>query len=248
MTTTGIIGAGPAGLTAAYELSKLDLPSVVLEQDNIVGGIARTESYKGYHFDIGGHRFFTKVQLIQQLWEEILEEDFLVRPRLSRIFYNGSFFDYPLKPLNALRGLGLWEATRIGMSYLWVQAFPSAEEENFEQWVTNRFGRRLYEIFFKTYTEKVWGMPCTEIRADWAAQRIKDGSPSRSAGVGQEGRDDHQSDRQLPLSTPRPGNDVGALLQASRRARRRDAVRLRGRRPRATGRCHSTTGDPKSRR
>jgi protoporphyrinogen oxidase len=173
MRPTAIIGAGPAGLTAAYELTKHDLPAIVLEQDTIVGGIARTETYKGYHFDIGGHRFFTKVALIQQVWEEILGEEFLTRPRLSRIFYDGSFFDYPLKPLNALRGLGLLESIRIGFSYLWVQAFPSAEEENFEQWVTNRFGRRLYEIFFKTYTEKVWGMPCTEIRADWAAQRIK---------------------------------------------------------------------------
>jgi protoporphyrinogen oxidase len=173
MRPTAIIGAGPAGLTAAWELSKHDLPAVVLEQDEIVGGIARTESYKGYHFDIGGHRFFTKVPLIQTLWEEILQEEFLVRPRLSRIFYNSKFFDYPLKPMNALTGLGLFESVRIGFSYLWAQATRSDEEKNFEEWVTNRFGRRLFEIFFKTYTEKVWGMPCTEIRADWAAQRIK---------------------------------------------------------------------------
>jgi protoporphyrinogen oxidase len=173
VSLTAVIGAGPAGLTAAYELTKLGESAVVLEQDDIVGGIARTESYKGYYFDIGGHRFFTKVPLIQQRWEEILGEEFLVRPRLSRIFYDGTFFDYPLKPLNALRGLGAIEAVRIGLSYLWVQAFPSREEENFEQWVSNRFGKRLYEIFFKTYTEKVWGMSCTEIRADWAAQRIK---------------------------------------------------------------------------
>jgi len=173
MRPTAIIGAGPAGLTAAYELTRLELPAVVFEQDDIVGGIARTESYKGYYFDIGGHRFFTKVPLIQSLWEEILQEDFLVRPRLSRIFYNGKFFDYPLKPMNALMGLGLVESVRIGCSYLWAQLNRGGEENNFEQWVTHRFGRRLFEIFFKTYTEKVWGIPCTEIRADWAAQRIK---------------------------------------------------------------------------
>jgi protoporphyrinogen oxidase len=173
MSLTAVIGAGPAGLTTAYELTRHGLDAVVLEQDAVVGGIARTESYKGYHFDIGGHRFFTKVPLIQETWEEILGEAFLVRPRLSRIFYDGSFFDYPLKPLNALRGLGPVEAVRIALSYLWAQAFPSREEESFEQWVTNRFGRRLFEIFFKTYTEKVWGMSCSEIRADWAAQRIK---------------------------------------------------------------------------
>ncbi|MDX1643172.1 MAG: NAD(P)/FAD-dependent oxidoreductase [Thermoanaerobaculia bacterium] len=173
MTRTLIIGAGPAGLTTAYELTEHDLPAIVLEKDETVGGIARTESYKGYHFDIGGHRFFTKVPVIQRVWEEILDEEFLVRPRLSRIFYDGKFFDYPLKPFNALAGLGMIESIRIGSSYLKAQVFPSRPEENFEQWVVNRFGRRLYEIFFKTYTEKVWGMSCTEIRADWAAQRIK---------------------------------------------------------------------------
>jgi protoporphyrinogen oxidase len=168
-----IIGAGPAGLTAAYELSKLGIPAIVLEQDDVVGGLSRTASYKGYCFDIGGHRFFTKVDFVQSLWEEVLGEDFLVRPRLSRIYYNGKFYDYPLKPLNALLGLGALESFRIGLSYLVAQLFPHREERNFEQWVTNRFGRRLYEIFFKSYTEKVWGIPCREIGADWAAQRIK---------------------------------------------------------------------------
>jgi protoporphyrinogen oxidase len=168
-----VIGAGPAGLTAAYELARLGRRAVVFEQDGTVGGISRTCEYKGYRFDIGGHRFFTKVEMVQQLWDEILHEDFLVRPRLSRIYYNGKFFDYPLKPMNALLGLGPVEAVRIGLSYLWAQAFPDRDERNFEQWVSNRFGRRLFEIFFKTYTEKVWGMPCAEISADWAAQRIK---------------------------------------------------------------------------
>jgi len=146
---------------------------VVFEQDSQVGGISRTCEYKGYRFDIGGHRFFTKVELVQKLWQEILADDFLVRPRLSRIYYNGKFFDYPLKPMNALMGLGPVEAVRIGVSYLWAQLFPARPERSFESWVTNRFGRRLFEIFFKTYTEKVWGMPCSEMSADWAAQRIK---------------------------------------------------------------------------
>jgi protoporphyrinogen oxidase len=168
-----IIGAGPAGLTAAWQLAKAGKKSVLFEQDAIVGGISRTDEYKGYRFDIGGHRFFTKVELVQKLWVEILDEDFMVRPRLSRIYYDGKFFDYPLKPMNALLGLGPVEAVRIGLSYLWAQAFPHREERNFKQWVSNRFGSRLFEIFFETYTEKVWGMPCTEINADWAAQRIK---------------------------------------------------------------------------
>jgi protoporphyrinogen oxidase len=168
-----IIGAGPAGLTAAWQLAKAGKSAALFEQDGIVGGISRTDQYKGYRFDIGGHRFFTKVELVQKLWVEILDEDFMVRPRLSRIYYDGKFFDYPLKPLNALLGLGPVEAVRIGLSYLWAQAFPHPEERNFQQWVTNRFGSRLFEIFFETYTEKVWGMPCSEINADWAAQRIK---------------------------------------------------------------------------
>jgi protoporphyrinogen oxidase len=168
-----IIGAGPAGLTAAWQLAKAGKKSVLFEQDAIVGGISRTDEYKGYRFDIGGHRFFTKVELVQKLWVEILDEDFMVRPRLSRIYYDGKFFDYPLKPMNALLGLGPVEAVRIGLSYLWAQAFPHREERNFKQWVSNRVGSRLFEIFFETYTEKVWGMPCTEINADWAAQRIK---------------------------------------------------------------------------
>ena len=171
---TLIIGGGPAGLTAAYELGKLGRPAIVFEKDLIVGGLARTVCWKGFRFDIGGHRFFTKVPLIQELWEEILGEDFLERPRLSRIYYSGKLFDYPLKPLNALIQLGPVESARVGLSYLSAQLFPHREEENFEQWVSNRFGRRLYEIFFQSYTEKVWGIPCTEIGSDWAAQRIKD--------------------------------------------------------------------------
>jgi protoporphyrinogen oxidase len=168
-----IIGGGPAGLTASYELSKHNVPAVVLEADNIVGGISRTVNYKNYLFDIGGHRFFSKCEEVNQIWEEILHGQFLERPRLSRIYYRNKFFYYPLKPKNALFGLGLFEAVRIVMSYAWSRVNPHPKEDNLEEWVSNRFGRRLYEIFFKTYTEKVWGVPCTEIRAEWAAQRIR---------------------------------------------------------------------------
>jgi protoporphyrinogen oxidase len=168
-----IIGAGPAGLTAAWELTKTNSDVVVLEKYSLVGGIARTEEYKGYRFDIGGHRFFTMVPEVEELWHEWMQEDFVVRPRKSRILYRGKFFDYPLRVFNALRGLGIVESVRIVISYAIAQFFPYKEEESFEQWVVNRFGKRLYEIFFKTYTEKVWGIKCTDIRAEWAAQRIK---------------------------------------------------------------------------
>ena len=169
-----IIGAGPAGLTAAHELLEQGHRAIVLEADHQVGGISRTVEYKGFRFDIGGHRFFSKVEMVRDWWDRMLPDDFLVRPRLSRILYDDKFFDYPLKPLNALRSLGLLESIRIGISFVTIKLFPYREEDSFEQWVSNRFGRRLYEIFFKTYTEKVWGMPCSEISADWAAQRIKD--------------------------------------------------------------------------
>lgn len=169
-----IIGGGPAGLTAAYELTRSGKKPVVLEKLDKVGGIARTENYKGYHFDMGGHRFYTKSGEVQAFWEEILGDDFLVRPRLSRIFYKGKYFNYPLKPFNALFGLGPFEGFMIGMSYLRWRLFPYKEEETFEQWVTNRFGKRLFNTFFKSYTEKVWGISCSELKAEWAAQRIKD--------------------------------------------------------------------------
>ena len=168
-----IIGAGPAGLTAAYELIKLGYSATILESGDQAGGISKTVSYKGYRFDIGGHRFFSKVSYVNKLWREWLGDDFLERPRLSRIYYNGHFFEYPLKPVNALRGLGLWEAGRVLTSYIKAQLSPQPREENFEDWVRNRFGYRLYNIFFKTYTEKVWGIACRDISADWAAQRIK---------------------------------------------------------------------------
>ena len=169
-----VIGAGPAGLTAALEATKHGMLPIVLEKENQVGGIARTDQYKGYYFDMGGHRFFTKNKEVKALWREIMGSDFLRRPRLSRIYYQQKFFDYPLKPLNALTGLGLVQSVLIGFSYVKWQLFPFRVEETFEEWVTNRFGRRLFQIFFKSYTEKVWGISCTELKAEWAAQRIKD--------------------------------------------------------------------------
>ena len=168
-----IIGAGCAGLTAAYELCKVGVESVVLEKDNTIGGLARTVDYKGYHFDIGGHRFFTKVKAVEDMWEEVLGSDFLKRDRLSRIYYNKRFYYYPFRAFDALRGIGPLGSILILLSYIKAQVFPQQPENTFQEWVSNRFGNRLYNIFFRTYTEKVWGMPCNQISADWAAQRIK---------------------------------------------------------------------------
>jgi protoporphyrinogen oxidase len=168
-----VIGGGPAGLTAAYMLQKAGACVTVLEGTDMVGGISQTAQYKGYRFDIGGHRFFTKYKPVEDMWHEILEDEFISVPRMSRIHYNGKYFDYPLKAANALSGLGIWNAVTILCSYAKAKMFPNPIEDNFEQWVTNRFGKKLYEIFFKTYTEKVWGISCTEIRAEWAAQRIQ---------------------------------------------------------------------------
>jgi len=169
-----IIGAGPAGLTAAFELAKEGRTCTVLESDSVVGGISRTVDRDGWKFDIGGHRFFTKVPEVEKLWHEILpDEDFLMRPRMSRIFYQGKFYDYPLKAGNALRNLGVVEATRCVGSYAWARVRPPKDQTNLEGWVSARFGERLYRTFFKTYNEKLWGVPASEIQADWAAQRIK---------------------------------------------------------------------------
>ncbi|GAC1316592.1 MAG: NAD(P)/FAD-dependent oxidoreductase [Thermoleophilaceae bacterium] len=169
-----VIGAGPAGLTAAFELHKHGLASTVLEADDQVGGISRTVERDGWRFDIGGHRFFTKVQPVDDLWHEILPaEDFLMRPRKSRIFYKGKYFDYPIKATNALRNLGPIEAVRCIGSYVWARIRPPKDQTNYEGWLVARFGWRLYGTFFKTYTEKVWGVPVSEMPADWAAQRVK---------------------------------------------------------------------------
>src|SRR5205814_3890651 len=173
-TRVVIIGGGPAGLTAGYLLSKEEVDLVVLEADPVyVGGISRTVTYNGFHFDIGGHRFFSKSKAVEDLWTEILPNDMLVRARSSRIFYAGKFFSYPLKPFEALLKLGIIRSTLCILSWLKARLFPLRDPRNFEDWVSNQFGRRLFNIFFKSYTEKVWGMNCREISADWAAQRIK---------------------------------------------------------------------------
>jgi protoporphyrinogen oxidase len=171
---TIVVGGGPAGLTAAYELTKKGFRPRIIEKAHLVGGLARTESYKGFRFDMGGHRFFSKSREVNDLWQEILGSEFLKRPRLSRIYYRRKFFYYPLRPLNALWQLGLLESVLIVLSYLYAQLFPYRPENTFEQWVTNRFGKRLFKTFFKSYTEKVWGISCSELKAAWAAQRIKD--------------------------------------------------------------------------
>lgn len=176
-----VVGAGPAGLTAAYEAQKAGIQTLVVEKDaRYVGGISRTVEYRGYRFDIGGHRFFSKSNEITQWWKERLPDDFISVRRMSRIFYRQKYFDYPLKPWNALSGLGIFTSIACVVSYAWARLFPIKPEKSFADWVTNRFGKRLFSIFFKTYTEKVWGIPTTELSADWAAQRIKGLSLSKA--------------------------------------------------------------------
>ncbi len=170
--SAAIIGAGPAGLAAGRELALAGVDVTLLERDAIVGGLSRTVEHNGYRFDVGGHRFFTKIDEVGEIWDELMGDDFLTRRRLSRIFYRGQLLDYPLSVSSTLRTLGIWESLLSIGSYLWARV-RRVPEDSFEGWVTNRFGRRLYEHFFRTYTEKVWGMPCTELSADWAAQRIK---------------------------------------------------------------------------
>src|SRR6516162_2391573 len=169
-----IVGAGPAGLTAAYELAKHGERVVVLESDSeYVGGISRTVHYHGYRFDIGGHRFFSKSREVEDLWTEILGADMLQRPRSSKIYYGGQFYAYPLKPFEALSKLGIFESLLCVLSFAAARLHPTRNPQSLEDWVVNQFGRRLFRIFFKTYTEKVWGLSCKEISAEWAAQRIK---------------------------------------------------------------------------
>ena len=174
MTDVAIIGAGPAGLTAGYLLTKAGLSVTIIEKDpKYVGGISRTVEHEGYRFDIGGHRFFSKSQQVVDLWNEILPDDFIQRPRMSRIYYEGKFYSYPLRAFEALWNLGIIRSTLCMASFAKAQMFPRKQVKSFEDWTTNQFGFKLYSIFFKTYTEKVWGMPCDEMSADWAAQRIK---------------------------------------------------------------------------
>ncbi|HEY1357552.1 MAG TPA: NAD(P)/FAD-dependent oxidoreductase [Thermoleophilaceae bacterium] len=183
---TVVIGAGPAGLTAGYLLTKMGLPVVVLEAEDQVGGIAKTAVRDGYRFDLGGHRFFTKVKEVDDLWHEIMREEFLERPRMSRIYWRdprgqGKFLDYPLRGPDVMKKLGPLDLTKALFSYLWAAIKPKGKEETFEQWVSNRFGKWLFSQFFKSYTEKVWGVPTSEIRSEWAAQRIKNLSFFRAA-------------------------------------------------------------------
>jgi protoporphyrinogen oxidase len=185
-----VLGGGPAGLTAGYLLSKRGKPVVVLEATDQVGGLARTEVRDGYRFDLGGHRFFTKVKEVDDLWHEIMKEEFLKRPRQSRIYWRRRFLEYPLQGMDVIRKLGPVELALCLLSYLWAAIKPKGREDTFEEWVSNRFGKRLYGHFFKSYSEKVWGVPGTEIRAEWAAQRIKNlsfFSAARSAFIGNRG-------------------------------------------------------------
>src|SRR5262245_19298169 len=199
-TKVAIIGAGPAGLTAGYLLSKEDVDVVVLEADPVyVGGISRTVTYNGFHFDIGGHLFLSKSKAVEDLWTEILPNYMLVRPRSSRIFYGGKFYSYPLRPFEALLKLGIFKSTLCILSWFKARLFPVRNPRNFEEWVSNQFGKRLFNTFFKTYTEKVWGMSCKEISADWAAQRIKGLSLSTAI-----------LNAVLPKRTPK---DRGALIK-----------------------------------
>jgi protoporphyrinogen oxidase len=168
-----VLGGGPAGLTAGYLLARKGRPVIVFEAEDQVGGLAKTEVRDGYRFDLGGHRFFTKSKEVDDLWHEVMKEEFLLRPRQSRIYWNGKFLEYPLQGMDVVKKLGPIELTRSVLSYLWAKIKPKGREDNLEQWVSNRFGKRLYRHFFKTYTEKVWGVSTTELRAEWAAQRIK---------------------------------------------------------------------------
>jgi protoporphyrinogen oxidase len=187
-----VLGAGPAGLTAGYQLVKQGKPVIVLESTDQVGGIARTQIQDGYRFDLGGHRFFTKVQEVDDLWHEIMKEEFLKRPRQSRIYWNDKFLEYPLQGMDVIKKLGPVELTRCLISYGVAAVKPKGREDTFEQWVSNRFGKRLYQHFFKTYTEKLWGVSADEIRAEWAAQRIKGlsfFSAAKSAFFGNKGNE-----------------------------------------------------------
>ena len=214
LVDVAIIGAGPAGLTAAYLLTKAGLSVSVIEKDQTyVGGISRTVEHRGFRFDIGGHRFFSKSKDVVDLWNEILPDDFIVRPRMSRIYYEGKFYAYPLRAFEALRNLGLTRSGLCMASYLRWKMFPKKEARSFEDWTINQFGQKLFSIFFKTYTEKVWGMACSEISADWAAQRIKGLSLGKAVLDGFK--------RSLGLNRrPNDGMEAKTLLESFRYPRR----------------------------
>lgn len=209
-----IIGAGPAGLTAGYMLGKQGIGVTLIEKDPVqVGGISRTVEHEGFRFDIGGHRFFSKSREVVDLWNELLPDDFIERPRMSRIFYQGKYYSYPLRAFEALWNLGIWQSSLCMLSYLRWKLFPKKEVKSFEDWTVNQFGERLYRIFFKTYTEKVWGMPCNEMSADWAAQRIKGLSLGRAVMDGLK--------RSLGLNKkPNDGMETKSLLESFRYPRK----------------------------
>ena len=235
-TDVFVIGAGPAGLTAAYCLTKEGRDVTVIEKDPVyVGGISRTVEYNGFMFDIGGHRFFSKSKAVVDLWKEILPDDFIERPRLSRIYYGGKYYSYPLSAFEALRNLGIFTSAACMASFAYAKAFPIKDAGNFHEWVRNQFGEKLFSIFFKTYTEKVWGMSCDEISADWAAQRIKGLDlgvavtealkkallPKRATESRRTGGQD--ADRELPVPAQGAGHDVGSGRAQDPKARRQGA-------------------------
>src|SRR4051795_8365014 len=185
-----VLGGGPAGLTAGYLLAKQGVPVIVFEAEDQVGGLAKTVVRDGYRFDLGGHRFFTKAPEVERLWHEVLGDEMLLRDRLSRIYWNGRFLDYPLRPADVVRKLGPVELTRALASYAAATTRPRGSEETLEEWISNRFGRRLFELFFRSYTHKVWGVPASELRAEWGAQRIRGlsfGAAARDAFRGRNG-------------------------------------------------------------
>jgi protoporphyrinogen oxidase len=171
-----VIGAGPAGMTAAYQLAKAGVSVDVFEAGPAVGGLSRTIELWGQRVDLGPHRFFSNDRRVNELWLEVVGRDYRMVDRLTRIYYGGNFYHYPLKPANALWNMGLGNACAALWSYLIERVRPSFKAEDnqtFESWVVGRFGRRLYEMFFKSYSEKLWGIPCNQLDADFAAQRIK---------------------------------------------------------------------------
>ncbi len=235
---TAVLGGGPAGLTAAHVLTLRGERGTVFEADGTVGGIAKTVEFEGYRFDLGGHRFFTKLKPVERMWRDIMGNEFLTRPRLSRIYYNGKFLAYPLEAKDVVKRLGLRESALCALSYFWSMRLRGREAHSFEDWVTVRFGKRLYNAFFRSYTEKVWGIPGSEVRSQWAAQRIKDFSFWRAGPVRAQARpaQDHDPDRGVPVPAARPGPDVGATRGAGQRARRIRADEGASRRDQPCGR------------